>query len=387
MQKHLHIVAFDVPYPPDYGGVIDVFYKLKVLHQAGFKLHLHCFQYGRAKAPELTHFCESVNYYPRNQKNWKALFSLQPFTVYTRQSKTLEDNLLQDNYPILFEVLHTCYLLNDERFKTRITFFRHSNIEHHYYKHLALAEKNWIKKIYLRLEAIKLKRFEPVVTNASAILAVNENDTVYFQKKYPNLKTYFLPSFHEHDAVNIELKTQATPYLLYHGNLSISENYQAVLWLVNQVFNRLPAIKIIIAGKNPPAFLQQALSNYSHITVFANPNSSEMEMLIAQAKVHVLYTQQATGLKLKLLNVLFKGQYIISNPLMLHGTVFKNAQPSTGLIVATTPDDYVTHITHCFNTAFDETLISKRQQLMESSRTSCITQTFVQVYSTFQSSL
>ena len=28
----VHIVSFNVPYPADYGGVIDVFYKLKSLH-------------------------------------------------------------------------------------------------------------------------------------------------------------------------------------------------------------------------------------------------------------------------------------------------------------------------------------------------------------------
>lgn len=39
----LHIVAFDVPYPPDYGGVIDIFYKLKSLNDAGCKIYFHCF--------------------------------------------------------------------------------------------------------------------------------------------------------------------------------------------------------------------------------------------------------------------------------------------------------------------------------------------------------
>ncbi len=29
--KYLHIISFDIPYPPNYGGVIDVFYKLKAL--------------------------------------------------------------------------------------------------------------------------------------------------------------------------------------------------------------------------------------------------------------------------------------------------------------------------------------------------------------------
>ena len=28
---HLHIIAFNVPYPANYGGVIDVFYRIKAL--------------------------------------------------------------------------------------------------------------------------------------------------------------------------------------------------------------------------------------------------------------------------------------------------------------------------------------------------------------------
>ena len=31
----LHLVSFDVPYPPDYGGVIDVYNKIKTLYQVG----------------------------------------------------------------------------------------------------------------------------------------------------------------------------------------------------------------------------------------------------------------------------------------------------------------------------------------------------------------
>ena len=31
----LHFISMDVPFPPNYGGVIDVFYKLKAFHQLG----------------------------------------------------------------------------------------------------------------------------------------------------------------------------------------------------------------------------------------------------------------------------------------------------------------------------------------------------------------
>ncbi len=43
--KHLHIISFDIPYPPNYGGVIDVYFKIRTLHELGIKIHLHCFEY------------------------------------------------------------------------------------------------------------------------------------------------------------------------------------------------------------------------------------------------------------------------------------------------------------------------------------------------------
>jgi len=35
LEKHLHIVSFDVPYPPDYGGVIPIFALLRKLKEEG----------------------------------------------------------------------------------------------------------------------------------------------------------------------------------------------------------------------------------------------------------------------------------------------------------------------------------------------------------------
>lgn len=38
----LNIICFDVPFPADYGGAIEEFYKIKSLHAAGVKIYLHC---------------------------------------------------------------------------------------------------------------------------------------------------------------------------------------------------------------------------------------------------------------------------------------------------------------------------------------------------------
>ena len=63
--NHLHIIAFDVPYPANYGGVIDVFYRVKALSEAGVKVHLHCFEYGRGEQ-EILKRCHEVKYYKRD---------------------------------------------------------------------------------------------------------------------------------------------------------------------------------------------------------------------------------------------------------------------------------------------------------------------------------
>ena len=74
MERRLHIVSFDVPYPADYGGVIDVYYKIKALADQGVSIILHCYQYGRPEQKELEGLCEKVYYYPRLLKAFSPIF-------------------------------------------------------------------------------------------------------------------------------------------------------------------------------------------------------------------------------------------------------------------------------------------------------------------------
>jgi hypothetical protein len=344
-----------VPFPANYGGVIDVFYKLVWLKKMDVRVHLHCFAYGRPPASELEALCEKVYYYPR-KTGLRSFFSLLPYTVKSRQSKELEENLLRDQHPILFEVLHTCYLLNDERFKGRLKIYRHSNIEHHYYLHLAGSEKSLLKKIYLQLEAIRLKRFEKLLAKADLILAVNEIDAAYFRKKFAGIATHYIPSFHAND--KLSTYQGKGDYILYHGNLSIPENYEAVEWLVENVFSKIRE-KVIVAGLKPPLFLKKALSAFTHIELVENPSEEKMFDLITHAQVHCLYTAQTTGLKLKLLNVLFNGRFLVCNANMLSGTGF---QKNAGLLVA---DDFVSSLQNCLHQEFTKEHLAERQSMLE----------------------
>lgn len=319
----------------------------------GIRIHLHCFSYGRLPAKELDALCEKVYYYPRQTGLLSNLSSL-PYTVKSRQSAEMEKNLLANDFPILFEVLHTCYLLNDPRFKDRIKLYRHSNIEHEYYKHLATSEKDLIKKTYLKIETKRLEQFEKIIANAGYILAVNEIDSHYFKQKYTRPKTIYLPSFHPHSKPQI--KEGTGDYILYHGNLSISENYDAANWLIDHVFSQINE-KVIIAGLNPPSFLKHKIEKFSNIILAENLSEDGMNDLIENAQIHCLHTHQATGLKLKLLNVLYKGRFILCNSLMLKGTGINAGKSIT---ICNTGADYCSALKLQMNLAFESSLLEER---------------------------
>lgn len=319
-EKNLHIISFSVPFPANYGGVIDVFYKLKALYKAGVNIHLHCFQYDRAAAIELEKFCVSVNYYPRKSGILSQL-SILPYIVKSRQSDALLKNLLQDNYPILFEGLHSCFYLNHKLLRNRKLLYRESNIEHHYYYNLSKAEKNPIRKLYFLIESAKLLLFQKQLDNASKMLVVSQTDCDYLRRKFPVKDVVYIPSFHGNEEV--VCLPGKSDYVLYHGNLSVSENAQAAHFLIEKVFKHISQ-KLIIAGLNPDEDLKKAIFNHSNIELIANPIQEKMDELISHAHINILITFQPTGLKLKLINTLFRGRYVIVNSNMLAGTGLKN---------------------------------------------------------------
>lgn len=313
--RHLHVISFDIPYPPSYGGVIDVYYKIKALCKEDVKVHLHCFEYGRVKSRQLENLCATVNYYPRSISRSK-LFNSLPYIVTSRNSVSLLKNLLKDDYPILMEGLHSCYYLGDRALSDRNIIVRTHNIEHHYYKGLAAVERNIFKRYYFYNEAGKLEHFEEVLKKASFIAAISQNDFHYLNHKYENV--VHLPPFHQFNRV--VSKAGKGNYVVYHGNLSVGENNEAALFLVKKVFNSLPDIPLIIAGSRPSKELREAVKGRNNIIIEADKTIKEINALIRNAHINIIPTFQPTGIKLKLLAALFSGRFCIANSAMVENT-------------------------------------------------------------------
>lgn len=351
-ENHLHIIAFDVPYPANYGGVIDVFYRVKALTKVGVKVHLHCFEYGRGEQ-EVLNRCHEVKYYKRDTSFAKQL-SLTPFIVNSRRSEALVQDLLKDDYPILCEGLHTTAVLSDKRLKNRKIYVRAHNVEHDYYMGLGDSEKWGWKRLFYHAEAWKLRRYEPVLRKATGIFAISQKDTDYFSERYKNV--VFVPGFNSADSVCSE--TGRGEFVLYHGNLSVKENETAAKWLIENVFSKLRT-HCVIAGLNPSDKLRKSIEKHLNVTLVANPDDAEMIDLLRQAQVNILVTNQPTGLKLKLLNALYNGRFCLVNEDMVKGTSLESL-----CVVADEPEQMIVEIKRLMKEDFTEDDIEERDVQM-----------------------
>ena len=349
--KELQIVSFDNPYPPNYGGAIDVFYKIKALSNLGVTIHLHAFYDHRCDVSGLEQFCSSIKLYKRNKSIVKH-FSLLPFSVNTRVNTDLIQHLKRNKAPILFESL-ICSKPLDDLSMTHKTIVRCHNIEHDYSLGLSKSEQSPLCKLAFYIESLKLKRFEKILNKANSLLSLSHYEVSYFEKAIKS-NVLFTPVFQGYES--IAALTEFGDYALYHGDLSISDNLKSVQFLVD-VFSETNH-KLIVASSRIPKYLSAKNKSVSNVDFVQVINHKHLSALVKKAHVNVLYSFQRSGTKLKLFSALYNGRHCIVN---------KNIVDDSSVLdcceIAETKANYIMKVEMMFKTPY--VLSAKRVKALQ----------------------
>ena len=264
----------------------------------------------------------------------KYNFKSIPYIIYTRSNTNLLDRLLKDDWPILFEGIHTTFFAGHHDLSKRIKILRAHNIEHEYYRGLTGAEKNLAKKAFFYTEAIKLEHYEKNLPAELIIAAITETDADYFRKRFSSV--VYLPAFHPYESLHCQ--PGIGKYILFHGDLSVPENISSAIYLVKNIFGKI-SNKVVIAGKNPSSSLQNYIQQHPNIRLEANPSEVQMNELIRNAQINMLHAFHSSGFKLKLISALLNGRHCIVNPALISGSgledlcyVVKDPQEAINLI-------------------------------------------------------
>lgn len=347
----LHIIAFAVPYPPDYGGAIEVWNRIKALHKEGVHISLHCFLYGNfLPQPAINPFVNEVHYYSRSI--WPVFFTRgQPFVVTSRKNKLLLARLLQDRIPILFEGAQTtawCDVLRDRK-----RLLRSHNIEHQYYKHLSRYSSGLTSIMFSR-ESQCLEEYE--INNAGkydAVFTISPTDQDWYSEMGSN--AVFVPPFHGLSEVTSEIGRGE--YVLYHGDLSIDINQQAVLEILRSV-TFSPSMPIVVAGKAGDSSFESKVASFPNLRREANVTQDKMMDIIRKAQVTLIHSLHAEGMKLKLFPALYRSRFVAANSLSRTGTSLDDA------LHFYTPDTMTDVIHFLYNQPFTQEELNMRQFIL-----------------------
>ncbi len=314
----LHVVCFAVPFPPDYGGAIEVWHRLRALAAEGVRVHAHAFVYGRFQPrAELEALAAQVDYYPRTLSS-AVMRGGFPLSVHMRQSAVLLRRLQADHIPVLFEGVQTTAWA--KVLEGRRLFLRAHNIEHQYYAGLAARCSGPAHWLYTR-ESAALARYEPAVARRmQMVFAISPADQQWFADQ--GIRAELLLPFHGYD--HPDLPSGRGKYILYQGDLSLEVNQRAILEVIALAPPR-PDRPLVVAGRQGNTRFEARIRALPNIIRHTDVSAEMMMRLIRDAQVTVIHSLHAAGMKLKLFAALYQSRFVAASPKDVTGTPLDQA--------------------------------------------------------------
>jgi glycosyltransferase involved in cell wall biosynthesis len=141
--------------------------------------------------------------------------------------------------------------------------------------------------------------------------------------------------------------------------MAIAENEKAAEWLIKEVFSKIN-VPFIVAGNGISASLKKIATKHASVSFIADPSIIELQELIAEAHVNVLPSLNNTGVKLKVLNALFRGRFCITNTPGIAGSNI-----DADIQIANEPVEYIESINSLMCKEFTPGEMGQRQPLIE----------------------
>lgn len=330
-----------------------MFYKIRALHHLGWQITVHYFDYRAGRSREaLEPFCSAVYAYKRSGR-LRSFPVFQPYIVQSRVNADLIQRMNADSDSILLEGVHCAGILPFIENPERVVLRMH-NDEAVYYRQLAAKERFFWKKAYFRWESRLLHRYQLTIPKNTKLACLSRSDQQRFERDYRFEQTRFIPAFTPWQ--DVRSKTGIGTYCLYHGNLTVSENREAAYWLLTSVF---PLVKVpcVIAGRGMPRHWFALTNKLTHVRLVDDPPSDELDALVRDAHLHLLPSGNATGVKIKLLHVLFNGRFCLTNAAGVEGSGLADV-----VEVKESAADWIDAIARIFDLPFTSEEIEKRKK-------------------------
>ena len=194
------------------------------------------------------------------------------------------------------------------------------NAEYLLWRRQAAQENNPLLGFLLRLECERVRRYEAAILRRfQTVFAVSEADRqALLELGVGPERVRLLPNLPDPALLERPDLSFATtePVILYFGTLSWQPNIEGLEYLLRSVFplvrQRLPELRLVIAGKGAPSHLRRLARQTAGVEFLGPPEDAEP--LFLRARLFIEASRTGGGTRLKVLNALARGLPVVASP-------------------------------------------------------------------------
>ena len=221
----------------------------------------------------------------------------------------------------------------------------HHNIESQMMKRRAEKEKNILKKIYLDVEAKRIKKCEvDYADRVSLNLVCSDLDKDRLKSISPSSKIITIPNGVDTNYFTPD-KSSDLQSLIFIGTMNWYPNIEAVDFIISELAEEIevnfPDLKIEIVGAGAPEWLIEKAERKSNVKMHGFVD--EIRPMMNKAFAYICPIADGGGTKLKILDALSMGMPIIANPIACEGI---DVMDYRDVLFASSKEDYIESLGH-----------------------------------------
>ncbi|MBK7851921.1 MAG: glycosyltransferase [Bacteroidetes bacterium] len=356
-------ICHRVPYPPLDGGNIAMLNMAKSLVAAGAEVHQFALNTKKhyvkpesfpANLKELLHFqCADLDTRITIGGAFSNLFKKESYNVVRffneEIEKTLASILQKEDFDVVqFETLFaTPYIPVVRKYSRAKVSLRAHNAEHIIWERLAGAEKNVLKRTYLKFLSRRLKKYElEILDKIDFLIPITKVDEQIFKELGYRRPVLSLPLGVNLEDYPINRKTRAPLSLFHLGSMDWLPNIEGVEWFLEkcwpEIHSAFPDLKLFLAGRNFPEYILEA----NLPGVFCEGRIENANAYMSDKQIMIVPLLSGSGMRVKIIQGMALGKTIISTTIGAEGI---NAESGKNILIADTPLDYFETIKKCLD--------------------------------------
>lgn len=262
-------------------------------------------------------------------------------------AEKLKDILTLNQYDVVWmESLYvTPYIPTIRMYSKAKIVLRAHNIEHKIWERVSRQTKHIVKKLYLKILSLQLKRYELKVANqVDAIATISSVDQAYYKLKDVRVPLITIPFGIDVKRISGLPVSPKVENLFSLASMNWIPNLEGIQWFLNSVWMKIhtifPDMQLLIAGRHMP----DSLRNVSYPQVEKIGEVPDAIEFMRSNGILIVPLFSGSGIRIKIIEAMSLGKIVITTSVGLEGV---DAAHKQHVLIANTSEEFVEAVKFC----------------------------------------